>query len=89
MIRLLRNIPCSLSLPTLSGVPTASLTIFLGSGNLRAQAVWINTADAQARGIKDGDKVRVFNDRGEMIIPARVTERIMPGVVDIPQGCLV
>ena len=30
--------------------------------------------------------VRVFNDRGEMIIPAHVTERIMPGVVDIPQG---
>ncbi len=27
--------------------------------------------------------VRVFNDRGEMIIPARVTGRIMPGVVDI------
>jgi len=50
------------------------------------QAVSINSADAGARGIKDGDMVRVFNDRGEMIIPARVTVRIMPGVVDIPQG---
>jgi anaerobic dimethyl sulfoxide reductase subunit A len=30
--------------------------------------------------------VRVFNDRGEMVIPASVTGRIMPGVVDIPQG---
>jgi anaerobic dimethyl sulfoxide reductase subunit A len=30
--------------------------------------------------------VRVFNDRGEVIIPAQVTERIMPGVVDLPQG---
>jgi len=28
----------------------------------------------------------VFNDRGEMIIRAKVTERIMPGVVDIWQG---
>jgi len=46
----------------------------------------MNSADAEARGIKDGDMVRVFNDRGEMVIPARVTERIMPGVVDIPQG---
>jgi anaerobic dimethyl sulfoxide reductase subunit A len=53
---------------------------------LQTQAVSINLADAQARGIKDGDRVRVFNDRGEMIISARLTERIMPGVVDIPQG---
>jgi len=53
---------------------------------LMPQAISINTVDARARGIKDGDKVRVFNDRGEIIIPARVTERIMPGVVDLPQG---
>lgn len=53
---------------------------------LEPQAVKISTADAQARGIREGDLVRVFNDRGDMIIPARVTERIMPGVIDIPQG---
>lgn len=53
---------------------------------LEAQAVLINAGDAAARGIKDGDRVRVFNDRGETVIPARVTERIMPGVVDIPHG---
>ena len=29
---------------------------------------------------------RIFNDRGEMAILAKVTERIMPGVVDVPQG---
>ncbi|MCX6012215.1 MAG: hypothetical protein NTV30_02145, partial [Chloroflexi bacterium] len=49
-------------------------------------AVKINTADAQGRGITNGDLVKVFNDRGTMIIPAKVTERIMPGVVDIPEG---
>ncbi len=53
---------------------------------LEEQAIQINPVDAQARSIRGGDKVRVFNDRGEMIICARVTERIMPGVVDIPQG---
>ena len=53
---------------------------------LEPQVVFINTADACARDIKDGEKVRVFNDRGEMIITARVTERIMPGVVDIAEG---
>jgi len=53
---------------------------------LEAQAVLINSADAQVRGIKDGDMVRGFNDRGQTILPASVTERIMPGVVDIPEG---
>jgi anaerobic dimethyl sulfoxide reductase subunit A len=53
---------------------------------LVAQAVWINPTDAGTRDISDGDTVRVFNNRGEIRIPARVTERIMPGVVDVPQG---
>lgn len=53
---------------------------------LESQAVWINSVDAKARGIADDDEVYVFNDRGKMIIRAKVTEAIMPGVVDIPQG---
>lgn len=53
---------------------------------LQDQAVLINTEDARARGVCDGDMVRVFNDRGEILIRAKVTERIMPGVVDVPHG---
>ena len=53
---------------------------------LEPQAVLINSADAEARGIKDKDRVLVFNDRGKLKITAKVTERIMPGVVDIPEG---
>ncbi len=53
---------------------------------LQPQAMLINQTDAESRGIKDGDKVMVFNDRGKLIIIAKVTERIMPGVVDIPHG---
>jgi len=48
--------------------------------------VWINTADAAARGIADGRTVRVFNARGETRLPARVTDRIAPGVVSIKEG---
>jgi anaerobic dimethyl sulfoxide reductase subunit A len=48
--------------------------------------VWINTADAKARGIADGQAVRVFNARGETRMPARVTDRIAPGVVSIKEG---
>ncbi|NLC76644.1 MAG: molybdopterin-dependent oxidoreductase [Clostridia bacterium] len=50
------------------------------------QELWLNTGDAAARGINDGDLVRVFNDRGEVVLPAKVTPRIMPGVVSMPQG---
>lgn len=50
------------------------------------QTAWINTVDAGERGIENGDQVFVYNDRGTVKLEARVTERIMPGVVSIPQG---
>lgn len=50
------------------------------------QEVWINPIDAQKRGIANGDMVRVFNDRGELRIPAKVTPRILPGVSAMGQG---
>jgi anaerobic dimethyl sulfoxide reductase subunit A len=48
--------------------------------------VWLHTADAAARGITDGQRVRVFNDRGATVLPAKVTDRIAPGVVSIREG---
>ncbi len=48
--------------------------------------VWLNTADAAARGIKNGDKVHIYNDRGSTLLPAKVTDRIAPGVVSIKEG---
>ncbi len=53
---------------------------------IEEQSVWINSADARARGIADGEKVAVFNDRGTTVLPARVTGRIMQGVVCIYEG---
>ena len=50
------------------------------------QQVFINPLDAATRGIQDGDLVRVWNDRGDMVIKACITPRILPGVIDIPQG---
>ncbi|MCI0548480.1 MAG: molybdopterin-dependent oxidoreductase [Candidatus Rokubacteria bacterium] len=50
------------------------------------QDVWLHPADASARGIADGQRVRVWNDRGETILPARVTDRIARGVVSIKEG---
>lgn len=50
------------------------------------QRIFIHPLDAAERGICDGDLARVWNERGELVLPARVTPRILPGVVDIPQG---
>ena len=47
---------------------------------------WINPLDAKPRGLKDGDEIFVFNDRGKVAIKARVTERIIPGVICIFEG---
>ena len=45
------------------------------------QFVLINAKDAGPRGIKDGDTVRVFNDRGGFAGDARITDDVNPGVV--------
>jgi molybdopterin guanine dinucleotide-containing S/N-oxide reductase-like protein len=46
----------------------------------------ISGADAAARDIQTGQAVRICNDRGAIICTARVTERLMPGVVRVDEG---
>lgn len=50
------------------------------------QELWINPVDAEERNIKQGDMVKIYNDRGIVEIPAKVTPRILPGVVSMGQG---
>ncbi len=44
----------------------------------------IHPDDAAARGIADGDRVRLWNELGELPITARVTEDVVPGTVLAP-----
>ena len=53
---------------------------------LETHRLGMSPVDAQARGIKTGDMVKVFNDRGITVMPANLVETLMPGVVDMPQG---
>ena len=46
----------------------------------------IDPADAQERRIGEGDRVRVFNDRGALEMSARISERLRPGLAAIPWG---
>ena len=48
--------------------------------------VWLNIGDAAARGIANGQLVRIFNNQGATVLPAVVTDRIAPGVVSIKEG---
>ncbi|MCP4042161.1 MAG: DMSO reductase, partial [Gammaproteobacteria bacterium] len=44
---------------------------------------WINTKTAAARGIKNGDRIKVSSDIGEITTTAYVTEGIIPGIIAI------
>jgi len=47
----------------------------------------LNGRDAAARGIADGDLIRAFNDRAEVILAAQVTERLPSGTVHSYESC--
>ncbi len=68
--------------------PSTDRTISSTLGQLRKEQVpiEIHAEDARARAIADGDKVRVFNEYGEVRCLARVSSEMRPGVVSLPKG---
>jgi anaerobic selenocysteine-containing dehydrogenase len=59
---------------------------FANLPSVRQMEPWIgdlemHPADAEARGVRDGDRIRAFNVRGEIILQARVDGSVPPGVV--------
>ena len=50
------------------------------------EPVYINPVDAKAKGIKNGDLVRVFNGRGQLLAGAVLTDSYPRGVVRIEEG---
>lgn len=45
----------------------------------------LHPLDAEARSIRDGDRVKVYNGRGEIVLKAVVTDKMLPGTA-ISQG---
>jgi molybdopterin guanine dinucleotide-containing S/N-oxide reductase-like protein len=64
-------------------IPTCKLK---GPDGYNYEPLWINPIDARARGISQGDVVKILNDRGIVLGGAYVTERVMPGVVYMDHG---
>ncbi|WP_156418014.1 molybdopterin-dependent oxidoreductase, partial [Aureimonas sp. AU4] len=50
------------------------------------ERVAMHPADARARGIGEGDLVRLFNDRGACLAVAALSEDVRPGVALLPTG---
>ena len=48
--------------------------------------MWLNPRDAERLGVKSGDVVSVFNERGEVLGGVRVTERVRESVVYMDHG---
>lgn len=60
-----------------------------GSDGYMYEACWIHPNDANARGIANGDVLKVYNDRGAVLVGAVVTERIIPGALGIEHGARI
>ncbi len=50
------------------------------------QECTLNAGDAKKLGIRTGDTVELWNERGKVVVPAYVTERCMPGVLVLHEG---
>jgi len=57
-----------------------------GPDGYKYEPLWLHTSEAKIRGIKNGDIVKIFNERGIVLAGALVTERLRPGVVYIDHG---
>jgi biotin/methionine sulfoxide reductase len=50
------------------------------------EAVRMNPSDATARGLHDGDLVRIFNDRGACLAGLAIDDAVRPGVAQLSTG---
>ncbi|MFH1490473.1 MAG: molybdopterin dinucleotide binding domain-containing protein, partial [Pseudomonadota bacterium] len=60
-----------------------------GPDGYKYEPCWLHTSEAEKRGIKSGDIVKIFNERGIVLAGAYVTERLRPGVAYIDHGARV
>jgi trimethylamine-N-oxide reductase (cytochrome c) len=57
-----------------------------GKDGYQYEPVWLNTAEAASRGIRHGDIVKVYNERGIVLCGAYVTERLVENTCYVDHG---
>lgn len=80
-LHLLANQPATRLHSQLDGGATSQASKVQGREPIR-----IHPDDASARGLADGDVVRVFNDRGACLAGVTIDDRLRPSVVQLPTG---
>jgi anaerobic selenocysteine-containing dehydrogenase len=80
--------PATAEYPLCLITPASEKTVSSTLGELRVQpaSLYMHRDDAAARGIDDGDTVRVFNALGEVHCPVTLGDAIAPGTVSLPKG---
>ena len=68
-----------------SSIPKYTHSQFIDVYGPIPQIVWINPKDAKRLDIKNNDMIKLFNDLGEVIINAIVTNNTLPGVLWAPR----
>lgn len=66
--------------------PTCKIT---GPDGYKYEPIWVHTSEAEKRGIKPGEIIKIFNERGIVLGGAVVTERLRPGVAYIDHGARI
>lgn len=74
------------SLALISPSNNKMISSTLGEFNYPELRLMLHPIDAAARGIREGDTVRIFNELGEVICLAQISARIRKGVVSLPKG---
>jgi trimethylamine-N-oxide reductase (cytochrome c) len=57
-----------------------------GRDGYQYEPIWLHTSEAEKRGIRHGDIVKIFNERGIVLGAAYVTERVVPSVAYMDHG---
>jgi len=78
--------PSSYPLVLLSPATEKTINSIFGEFNLPHPSLRMHPADAAARGLHEGEAVRVYNDLGEVHVPLRIRDDVRPGIVVLPKG---
>jgi anaerobic selenocysteine-containing dehydrogenase len=73
-------------LALISPATNRTITSMFGEFNSSDPSVHVSAADATARGISDGDTVRVYNAKASLQVAAKVDTDMRAGVVSMPKG---